>query len=39
MHKIRGSREIENKQKMEDFEIKIDIKLDSDRGNRFSEKF
>ena len=31
--KIRGSHEMENKQKMEDFGIKIDINIASDDGN------
>ena len=30
---------MENKQKIEDFEIKIDIYRYSDSGNRFSGKF
>ena len=36
---MRGNREIENKQKIEDFEMKTDIYRYSDSGDRFSEKF
>ena len=34
-----GSQEIENKQKIEDFEMKIDIYRYADSRNRFSGKF
>ena len=38
-YEIKGSQKIENKQKIKNFEIKIDIYRYSDSGNRFSGKF